>query len=99
MKKLISAVLVSAVAFFPLAAHAGELANRLHRQDARIYNGVKNGSITYKEYKRLERREDSIQAAQLRDIRSGGKLTTAEKYNLNRRLNRTSNAIYRAEHN
>jgi hypothetical protein len=99
VKKLISAMLVSAVVLLPLAAQAGQLNNRLHRQDARIYNGVRNGSITPKEYNRLERREDSIEAARLRAIQSGGKLTKSEKYHLNQRLKNSSKAIYRAKHN
>lgn len=92
-------MLVSAIVCLPMVAQAGPLANRLHRQDARIYNGVKNGSISPKEYRRLERREDKIEAARLRAIRSGGKLTAAEKHRLNRQLNHNSRAIYRAKHN
>lgn len=99
MKKLISAILCTAVVFLPLAAQAGQLNNRLERQERRIYNGVKNGSITPKEYKRLEKREDKLEAARLRAIHSGGKLTPAEKHRLNHRLNNTSQAIYRAKHN
>ena len=99
MKKLISAILLAAVVFMPLAAQAGQLNNRIERQERRIQNGVNNGSLTHKEYNRLHRREENLEAARYRAIRSGGKLTSAEKYRLNRRLDRTSNAIYRAKHN
>jgi hypothetical protein len=100
MNKLISIIiLTTAVVVAPLAAQAGQLQNRIDRQENRIYQGVKNGSITSKEYQRLDQREDSIEAARLRAIKSGGKLTQAEKYRLNRRLNNTSRSIYRAKHN
>jgi Ni/Co efflux regulator RcnB len=99
VKKLISVMLASALVLLPLAAQAGQLNNRINNQERRIYNGVKNGSLTHKEYNRLDRRVDNIEAARYRAIRSGGKLTNAEKYQLNRRLDRTSKAIYRAKHN
>jgi Ni/Co efflux regulator RcnB len=99
VKKIISAMLAAAVVLLPLAAQAGPLNNRINNQERRIYNGVKNGSLTTKEYNRLDKRVDNIEAARYRAIRSGGKLTNAEKYSLNRRLNNTSKAIYRAKHN
>jgi hypothetical protein len=99
VNKLIGTIiLTTAVVFAPLAAQAGQIQNRINRQETRIYQGVKNGSITRKEYKHLERREDNIEAARLRAIRSGGKLTKAEQYRLNRRLNNTSKSIYRQKH-
>jgi hypothetical protein len=99
VNKLIGTIiLTTAVVLAPLAAQAGQIQNRINRQETRIYQGVKNGSITHKEYKHLERREDNIEAARLRAIRSGGKLTKAEQYRLNRRLNNTSKSIYRQKH-
>jgi hypothetical protein len=100
VNKLISTIiLTTTVVFAPLTAQAGQVQNRINRQETRIYQGVKNGSITRKEYKNLERREDNIEAARLRAIKSGGKLTKSEKYRLNHRLNNTSHSIYRAKHN
>jgi Ni/Co efflux regulator RcnB len=99
MNKLVSVILCTAVVFAPLAAQAGQLNNRLNRQDARIYQGVKNGSLTPKEYHRLDKLEDKNEAARLRAIKSGGKLTYSERHRLNHRLNNTSKAIYRAKHN
>jgi hypothetical protein len=99
VNKLIGTViLATAVVFTPLAAQAGQIQNRINRQEMRIYQGVKNGSISPQEYKRLERREDRIEAARLRAIRSGGKLTKAEKYRLNQRLNNASRRIYHDKH-
>jgi hypothetical protein len=99
VNKLVSVILCTAVVFAPVAAQAGQLKNRIDRQEGRIYQGVKNGSLTPKEYRHLENQEDRNEAARLRAIKSGGKLTSAEKRRLNHRLNHTSNAIYRAKHN
>jgi hypothetical protein len=98
MKQLIGTILFTTVIFAPLAAQAGQLNNRIERQEHRIYQGVKNGSLSPQEYKRLENRTDKIEADRLRAIHSGGKLTTAEKHRLNHRLNRNSRAIYREKH-
>jgi hypothetical protein len=91
-------MLFAAIVLVPFAAEAGPLQNRINRQEYRVYQGVKNGSISNKEYKRIDRRIDSIEAARLRNIQSGGKFTKAEKYRLNRRLNNTSRTIYRDRH-
>ena len=98
MKKLISSILFAAIVLLPFAAEAGPIQNRINRQEYRVYRGVKNGSISAKEYKRIDRRVDRIEAARLRNIQSGGKFTNAEKYRLNRRLNNTSRSIYRDRH-
>jgi hypothetical protein len=99
MNKLVSAILCAAVVLLPLSARAGEIQNRLDRQQGRINQGIHNGSISPKEARNLKRREASIRAERARDIRSGGKFTQAEKRHLNRRLNRTSNSIYHDKHN
>jgi hypothetical protein len=99
MNRSIVAIVTGLLVFTPLVAQAGPIHNRIENQQQRIYNGVKNGSISPKEYRRLERREDNIEAARRRDVRSGGKLTQGEKHRLNHRLNGLSNSIYRAKHN
>jgi hypothetical protein len=99
MNKLVSAMLCVAVVFAPLSVRAGEIQNRVHRQEGRINQGIQNGSISPKEARNLKRREASIRAERARAIRSGGKFTQAEKHHLNRRLDRTSHAIYRYKHN
>ncbi len=99
MNKSIIAVLAGLLVFTPLVAQAGPIHNRINNQQHRIYGGVKNGSISPKEFRQLERREDNIEASRRRAVRSGGKLTQGEKNRLNRRLDRQSNSIYRAKHN
>jgi hypothetical protein len=99
MNKSIIAILTGLLVLAPLAAQAGSLQNRINHQEHRVYNGVKNGSVSSKEYRQIDRREDNIEAARLRAIRSGGKLTQAEKHRLNHRLNQTSKTIYNYKHN
>jgi hypothetical protein len=92
-----SALLASMVA--PLAASAGEVENRLHREDARINQGVRNGSLTYGEYHRLDNSADRIQAQRNRDLRrNDGHLTPAEYKQLNREESRLSDRIYFQKH-
>ena len=99
MNKLLSTVLAATVIFAPLAAQAGPLQNRIDRQERRIERGVRNGSISPTEYRRLDRQVDNIEAARRRDIHSGGRLTHFERHRLNQRLHHTSSSIYRARHN
>ena len=99
MNKSIIAIFTGLLVLTPLAAQAGPLQNRVNHQEHRTYNGIKSGSISSQEYRQIDRREDKIEAARLRAIRSGGKLTQAEKHRLNHRLNQTSKTIYNYKHN
>jgi hypothetical protein len=96
MKAIVAtALLASFVA--PLAASAGEVQNRLNHEQARINQGVRNGSLTYGEYRRLDRGEDRIQAQRNRDLRDG-RLSPREYRQLNRAENRLSDRIYYDKH-
>ena len=99
MNKSILTILTGLLILAPLAAQAGSLQNRINHQEYRTYRGVKNGSISPKEFRQIDRRENNIEAARLRAIRSGGKLTQAEKHRLNQRLNQNSKNIYDYKHN
>jgi Ni/Co efflux regulator RcnB len=99
VKKLISAIVFTAIVCAPLAAQAGQFYNRIERQERRIYQGAKTGALTPKEYKRLDNRVDNIESARLRSINSGGKFTKVEQHRIDRRLNNTSRVIYRVKHN
>src|SRR5579884_623069 len=70
------------------------------RQQQRIANGIKNGSLNPKETSNLERREASVQRQEQRDMaKHNGHLTKAEQNQLNRRENRISRSIYKDKHN
>jgi len=97
---LLASTVIGTLAFNPLIASAGEVANRLENQQDRIHQGIKDGQINYREYKNLEHREASINKQRLADLkRDGGHLTAKDYRQLNRREDRVSNAIYRDRHN
>jgi hypothetical protein len=95
--KAIVATALLASLVTPLAASAGEVGKRLHHETARIDQGVRNGSLTYGEYQRLDNEEDRIQAQRRRDLRDG-RLSPAEYRQLNREENRLSDRIYYDKH-
>lgn len=69
--------------------------SRQRRQQQRIYNGVRRGSLNRREAYRLQRQQYRIYRTESRYRRSGGRLTWRERYLLQRRLNRSSRNIYR----
>ena len=99
MKKLIYSALCAAALLMPTVAFAGPILHRQANQQHRIYKGVQNGSLTVKEYRNLQRREQSIAAQRYRDIHDGGGLSRYERQRLNARLNNLSLDIYRYKHN
>jgi len=80
--------------------HAVTINQRRAFQQHRIAQGVRSGQLTRRETRHLERREVSI-GRQERHMRAAhrGHLNRADRVVLNRRLNRTSRAIYRNKHN
>jgi len=67
-------------------------------QQNRIYNGIRNGSLTRGEAGRLEHGEYRIARAEAR-ARSDGVVTGVERSHINGMLNRESRAIYRDNNN
>jgi hypothetical protein len=94
-----AAVLASLVA--PLAASAdGHVEQRIDNQQHRINQGVRNGSLTSGEYRRLDNGLDRIQSQRARDLRrNDGHLTPGEARRLNREESRLSDRIYYDKHN
>ena len=82
----------------PSSASAGTIRNREINQQQRIYQGVKKGEISQKEYRNLEIREAKI-AAERRAFLRDGNLSAREKARLTNDQNRVSNAIYRDRRN
>jgi uncharacterized lipoprotein YajG len=70
------------------------------RQQARIANGVKNGSLSPKETSHLENREANLQKTEQKDMAAhNGHLTKAEQNRLNQRQNHISRTIHQDKHN
>ena len=76
------------------------IGQRKENQQDRIANGVKSGQLTAGETAHLESKEAAINGETRADrAANGGKLTGAEKAQINRQQNRLSNQIYQDKHN
>ena len=86
---------LAVAALIPVAASAGEVQNRLNRENGRINAGVHDGGLTFGEYRQLDRESDRIQAQRNRDLRKNdGHLTPAEYRQLNRERTISPDRIY-----
>lgn len=73
---------------------------RRENQQDRIAQLINSGQLTAGEAAKLETKEPAINGEVRADRQAnGGKLTPAERAQVNRQLNRTSNQIYRDKHN
>ena len=76
------------------------IAQRKENQQDRIANGVKSGQLTPGETANLENKEAAINKETRTDrAANGGKLTVAEKAQINRQQNQASKQIYADKHN
>jgi hypothetical protein len=76
------------------------IAQRKENQQDRIANGVKSGQLTAGETANLETKEAAINGETRADrAANGGKLTAAEKTQINGQQNKLSNQIYQDKHN
>jgi hypothetical protein len=83
-----------------VAPPPGTIHQRKENQQDRIAQGVKSGQLTAGETAHLEKREARINREVHNErVANGGKLTPAERRQVNRQQNRTSRAIYRDKHN
>jgi hypothetical protein len=77
-----------------------EVGQRKENQQDRIANGVQSGQLTAGETANLEKKEAAINAETRADrAANGGKLTAAEKQQVNRQQNHLSHQIYADKHN
>ena len=101
MYKPLFAILCAASMFAPVAAQAGEVSHREIDQQHRIYQGVRSGALSPREYASLERSEARLNAQRERDLHDGdGKdgLSRRQDVRLNREENHLSRKIYREKH-
>lgn len=76
------------------------IGQRKENQQDRIANGVKSGQLTAGETSKLETKEAAINGETKADrAANGGKLTAAEKQQINKQQNQVSKDIYRDKHN
>ena len=77
-----------------------QINRRETNQQRRIANGVKNGTLTPGETRRLERGEKRLQRNEKRDMaKDNGHLTKQDQRQLNREANRMSARIAKDKHN
>ena len=77
-----------------------EVGQRQRNQQERIAQGIKSGQLTPRETAHLEGHEQAVNREIHNDrAANGGKLTGAEKAQVNRQENRNSARIYRDKHN
>ena len=104
MKKIIGLIFASLLIVVGFSTdssaqtYRGRINNRESRQQRRIYQGARNGSLTPRETYRLERQQAQLRRTEARYRRSGGGLSWRERYKLERREDRTSRSIYRQKH-
>ena len=75
-----------------------EIQQRDANQQQRIENGLQNGSLNTREAAALERDQSRLQSAEARDLKNG-KLSQAERLQLNRLENKNSRDIREASTN
>jgi hypothetical protein len=81
------------------AAKQSEIAQRKANQQDRIAQGVKSGQLTAGETAKLETKEAAINGETRADrAANGGKLTPAEKAQVNHQQNQLSRQIYNEKH-
>lgn len=79
--------------------HPHSVAARLDRQQHRITEGVKSGKLTTDQAKELAATDKQIRAEARTDrAANGGKLTDAQRAQLQQELNASSKAIFEAKH-
>jgi hypothetical protein len=84
----------------PTPAVDPSIAQRKENQQDRIANGVQSGQLTAGETSKLETKEAAINGETRADrAANGGKLTAAEKTQINGQQNKLSNQIYKDKHN
>ena len=90
----------AAPAATPAAQPKPTIAERKENQQDRIANGVKSGQLTAGETANLETKEAAINGETKADrAANGGKLTGAEKTQINQQQNQMSKQIYDDKHN
>jgi len=84
----------------PPAGSKPTIAQRKENQQDRIAQGVKSGQLTAGETANLESKEAAVNGETRADrAANGGKLTTAEKQQVNQQQNQLSKQIYNDKHN
>ena len=95
--KTIAGVLSAVLLGSGLAMAEGRVNKREKMQQERIFQGVKSGELTGREFARLEREQARIER-NVAIARSDGRFTKREHARIEREQDRASRDIYRQKH-
>ena len=96
-KIFLSTIIAMTIGGFSLSAQ--KIDERKDNQRKRIANGVASGQLTPGETKKLETKEQAVNKEVRTERKANdGKLTQAEKNQVNRQQNRASKQIYKEKH-
>lgn len=94
---LLSVIFVLGLGLSAMAQKTPSVDNRQHRQQRRIKQGVKSGSLTKREAVKLEAGQAKTRRLE-RKAKADGTVTVKERATLQHRENKTSRRIYRQKH-
>lgn len=101
MKRFVSILLlvifVLGIGLSAMAQKTPVVDNRERRQQRRIHQGVKSGSLTTREAARMEKQQLKTHRLEAK-AKSDGVVTHKERARLQHRENKTSRHIYRQKH-
>jgi hypothetical protein len=95
--KLIGTALVSTILLGNVVFAQGTINKRERRQQERIADGVKDGELTQKEARKLEKEQAKIHTAEAK-ARADGELTAKERAKIQKRQSKASHHIYKEKH-
>jgi len=95
--KSIGAALVSTLVFGNLLFAQGTINQRERHQQRRIADGVRDGELTQKEARKLEKEQAEIHAAEAK-AKADGEFTAKERAKVQRRQDKASHQIYKEKH-
>lgn len=101
MKQMLMGITIGALLLGTATATfaEGRVARRQERQQQRIGNGVKNGSLTPGETAHIEKQESRLNKEIRTDRQAnGGTLNPQERHQVNQQQNGLSREIYREKH-
>ena len=98
MRKFIAFTAFASLIAVAAAPAEARINQRQGHQQHRIYNGVRDGSLTPRETYRLERQQVGIARFEARQRADGGGVNWRERYRIERRQDRASRNIYRQKH-
>ena len=95
--KSVAAALVSTLLLGGVMFAQGTVNQRERRQQKRIADGVKDGELTQKEARKLEKEQAKIHAAEAK-AKADGEFTAKERAKIQKKQDKASRKIYKEKH-